>query len=277
MLPARIASAVVSFTDFDALAEKSPAIRSGVSCSSRIRSATRWYPRRRQATTAPATKKLGIPSAYRDLPRWCKMTGTPPWAGEDRQFLALAASHSDRRCRLLLLNSDNFGRKGKAEALVFMSAHAAAAPPASSSISDHHLATNFAAWSLTSAKSLPAKARQIVASGSADHKCGADLYFETLPAKRRKAQSALAVLQADNRNTVAMRSGPSCSSMIVSERRMYLSDFAATEAPAEKVLENIPMEMRDGASDGQVNIRFAPPSATLPSHSLMERKARGAQ
>jgi hypothetical protein len=45
------------------------------------------------------------------------MTGTPPWAGEDRQFLALAASHSDRRCRLLLLNRDNFARKGKAEGL----------------------------------------------------------------------------------------------------------------------------------------------------------------
>ena len=59
-----------------------------------------------------------------------------------------------------------------------------------------------------------------------------------------KAQSAFAVLQADNRNTVAIRSGPSCSSMIVSAKRTYFSDCAAIEAPAEKVLESLPTETR---------------------------------
>jgi hypothetical protein len=82
-----------------------------------------------------------------------------------------------------------------------------------------------------------------------------------------KAQSVLAVLQADNRNTLAMRSGPSCSSMIVSERRTYLSDFAASEAPALKNLESISTEMRDGAGASQVNIRSFP-HATLPYQSL---------
>jgi len=126
---------------------------------------------------------------------------------------------------------------------------AASAPAASVSTSRQCFATNSAAWSLISAKSPPTRVRAIVASGFADHNCGVDLYFETLPARRMKAQSVLAVLQADNRNTVAIRSGPSCSSMIVSAKRTYFGDRAAIEAPAEKVLESIDTAISRGGLD----------------------------
>jgi hypothetical protein len=163
--------------------------------------------------------------------------------------------------------------------------YAAAAPWASSWITGQCLATNFAAWSLINAKSLPERARQIVASGSADHKRGDDLYFETLPAKRMKAQSALAVLQADNRNTVAIRSGPSCSSRIVSAKQTYFNDFAATLAPAGKMHDVVDTPIsRRGAPDkvGSANIDVFPPcgpadsaNRKLACQALIERKAWG--
>ena len=106
------------------------------------------------------------------------------------------------------------------------------------------LAINFAASLETRSKSLPTSERHSEPSGWADQPPGAARYFEIEPESRTKAQSAFAVLQADNRNTVAIRSGPSCSSMIVSAKRTYFSDCAAIEAPAEKVRESLPTETR---------------------------------
>jgi hypothetical protein len=113
------------------------------------------------------------------------------------------------------------------------------ATPASASISRQCFATNFAAWSLISAKSPPTRVRAIVASRSGHHASGWPQFCATPPRRMTKAQSGLAVLQADNRNTAAIRSEPSCSSMIVSAKRTYFRDRAAIEAPAEKVLESI--------------------------------------
>ena len=106
------------------------------------------------------------------------------------------------------------------------------------------LAINFAASLETRSKSLPTSERHSESSGWADQSPEAARYFEIEPESRMKAQSAFAVLQADNRNTVAICSGPSCSSMIVSAKRTYFSDCAAIEAPAEKVLESLPTETR---------------------------------
>src|SRR6516164_8668073 len=121
---------------------------------------------------------------------------------------------------------------------------AASALPASASMCSQCLAINFAASLETRSKSLPTSERHSESSGWADQPPGAARYFEIEPESRMKAQSAFAVLQADNRNTVAIRSGPSCSSMIVSAKRTYFSDCAAIEAPAEKVLESLPTETR---------------------------------
>ena len=121
---------------------------------------------------------------------------------------------------------------------------AASALPMSASMCSQCLAINFAASSETRSKSLPTSERHSELSGWADQPPGAARYFEIEPESRMKAQSAFAVLQADNRNTVAIRSGPSCSSMIVSAKRRYLSDCAAIEAPAEKVRESLPTETR---------------------------------
>ena len=121
---------------------------------------------------------------------------------------------------------------------------AASALPASASMCSQCLAINFAASLETRSKSLPTSERHSESSGWADQSPEAARYFEIEPESRMKAQSAFAVLQADNRNTVAIRSGPSCSSMIVSAKRTYFSDCAAIEAPAEKVLESLPTETR---------------------------------
>ena len=132
------------------------------------------------------------------------------------------------------------------------------------------LAINFAASLETRSKSLPTSERHSESSGWADQPTGAVRYFEIEPESRMKAQSAFDVLQADNRNTVAIRSGPSCSSMIVSAKRTYFSDCAAIEAPAEKVLESLPTETR---CVGAVKANIDYPPATLPSDSLIASKA----
>jgi hypothetical protein len=136
-------------------------------------------------------------------------------------------------------------------------------------------AINVAASLETRSKSLPTSERHSELSGWADQPPGAARYFEIEPESRTKAQSAFAVLQADKRNTVAIRSGPSCSSMMVSAKRTYFNDCAAIEAPAEKVRESLPTEMRcEGAV--KVDIRLSP-HATLPSDSLIASKARRAR
>ena len=149
-----------------------------------------------------------------------------------------------------------------------------AALPASASMCSQCLAINFAASLETRSKSLPTSERHSESSGWADQPTGAVRYFEIEPESRMKAQSAFAVLQADNRNTVAIRSGPSCSSMIVSAKRTYFSDCAAIEAPAEKVLESLPTETR---RVGAVKANIDHPPATLPSDSLIASKARRAR
>src|SRR6476661_957378 len=121
---------------------------------------------------------------------------------------------------------------------------AAAAPAARCTISRQCSRTSRVAALETRSKSLPTSERHNALSGWADQPPGAARYFEIEPESRMKAQSTFAVLQADNRNTVAIRSGPSCSSMIVSAKRTYFSDCAAIEAPAEKVLETLPTETR---------------------------------
>jgi hypothetical protein len=143
---------------------------------------------------------------------------------------------------------------------------------ASAWISSQCFATNFVAWSLTSSKSPPTRPRAIVASGSGDQISRCARYFEKLPQRMTKAQSILAVLQADNRNTLAIRSGPSCSSRIVSESRRYLSDFTASEAPDEKYPASVSIDTRR-AGVAKVNIQN-PPGATLPRDSLIECEAR---
>ena len=87
---------------------------------------------------------------------------------------------------------------------------AASAPWASDEIASQCLATNFVAWSLTIAKSPPTRVRHRARSGSPLQLAGDPRYRLILPAKRTNAQSAFAVLQADNLNTAAIRSGPSC-------------------------------------------------------------------
>lgn len=167
---------------------------------------------------------------------------------------------------------------------------AAASPPTSSTMRSPFSRTNFAASSETRGKSSPTNARQIAASGSADQAEGADRYFATLPAKRTKAQSAFAVLQADNLKTDAMRWGPSCSSRIASDKRTYLSDRAASEAPAEKKRESVetPMSRRGGSDKvGSANIKIFPQcgpadgetdsvNSRLTCQLLSERKTWGA-
>src|SRR5262245_48084889 len=141
---------------------------------------------------------------------------------------------------------------------------AASALPMSASMCSQCLAINFAASLETRSKSLPTSERHSELSGWADQPPGAARYFEIEPESRMKAQSAFAVLQADNRNTVAIRSGPSCSSMMVSAKRRYFSDCAAIEAPAEKVLESLPTETRRvGAA--KANIDHPP---TRPCHLI---------
>ena len=152
---------------------------------------------------------------------------------------------------------------------------AASALPASASMCSQCLAINFAASLETRSKSLPTSERNSELLGWADQPPGAARYFEIEPESRTKAQSAFAVLQADNRNTVAIRSGPSCSSMIVSAKRTYFSDCAAIEAPAEKVRESLPTETRRVGAV-KVNI-WSSPHATLPSDSLIASKARRAR
>src|SRR6516162_3432546 len=147
---------------------------------------------------------------------------------------------------------------------------AASALPASASMCSQCLAINFAASLETRSQSLPTSERHSEPSGWADQTPGAARYFEIEPESRMKAQSAFAVLQADNRNSVAIRSGPSCSSMIVSAKRTYFSDCAAIEAPAEKVLESLPTETR---RVGAVKANIDHPPATLPSDSLIASKA----
>src|SRR6476646_5352724 len=121
---------------------------------------------------------------------------------------------------------------------------AASALRTSASMCSQCLAINFAASLETRSKSLPTSERHSELSGWADQPPGAARYFESEPESRMKAQSAFAVLQADNRNAVAIRSGPSCSSMIVSAKWRYFSDCAAIEAPAEKVRASLTTETR---------------------------------
>ena len=98
--------------------------------------------------------------------------------------------------------------------LASLGPQAASAPWASDEIASQCLATNFVAWSLTGAKSPPTRVRHRARSGSPLQLAGDPRYRLMLPAKRTNAQSAFAVLQADNLNTAAIRSGPSCSSWI---------------------------------------------------------------
>ena len=131
---------------------------------------------------------------------------------------------------------------------------AASAPWASDEIASQCLATNFVAWSLTSAKSPPTRVRHRARSGSPLQLAGDPRYRLILPAKRTNAQSAFAVLQADNLNTAAIRSGPSCSSWIASDKRTYLSDFAEMLAPAEKKRLSAEIEISRGGATRFKNI-----------------------
>src|SRR6476646_742480 len=121
---------------------------------------------------------------------------------------------------------------------------AAAAPAARCTISRQCSRTSRVAALETRSKSLPTSERHSELSGWADQPPGAARYFEIEPESRMKAQSAFAVLQADNRHAVAIRSGPSCSSMIVSAKWRYFSDCAAIEALADKVHDSLTTETR---------------------------------
>ena len=114
---------------------------------------------------------------------------------------------------------------------------AASALPASASMCSQCLAINFAASLETRSKSLPTSERHSELSGWADQPLGAARYFEIEPESRMKAQSAFAVLQADNRNTVAIRSGPSCSSMIVSAKGRISATALRSKRPQRRFLK----------------------------------------
>ena len=147
---------------------------------------------------------------------------------------------------------------------------AAAAAAARCTISRQCSRTSRVAALETRLKSLPTSERHNALSGWADQPPGAARYFEIEPESRTKAQSARADLQADKRNTVAIRSGPSCSSMIVSAGRTYFSDLAASEAPALKNRQSAATEISRGGS-GKVSTIIGDifPEATLPSDSLI--------
>ena len=111
---------------------------------------------------------------------------------------------------------------------------AASAPWASDEIASQCLATNFVAWSLTSAKSPPTRVRHRARSGSPLQLAGDPRYRLILPAKRTNAQSAFAVLQADNLNTAAIRSGPSCSSWIALSFQSPIGRITAAPTSSEE-------------------------------------------
>ena len=157
---------------------------------------------------------------------------------------------------------------------------AAASPPTSSTMRSPFSRTNFAASSETRRKSSPTNARQIAASGSADQAEGADRYFATLPSTRSGKCAARARLAegrsqcvpqgaCQSRKTLpSVRHCPrqSCASRIASDKRTYLSDRAASEAPAEKKRESVetPMSRRGGSDKvGSANINIFP-NAVLP-------------
>ena len=148
---------------------------------------------------------------------------------------------------------------------------AASAPWASDEIASQCLATNFVAWSLTSAKSPPTRVRHRARSGSPLRLAGDPRCRLMLPAKRTNAQSAFAVLQADNLNTAAIRSGPSCSSWIASDKRTYLSDFAEMLAPAEKKRLSAEIEISRGGATRFKNIGDNSPQTRR--HSRLARES----
>jgi hypothetical protein len=139
-----------------------------------------------------------------------------------------------KRCRAGV--SHQFGRMNLVEEYPVIQGHQlswnAHAPTASASISDQRFATNFAAASLTRAKSGPTSSLASLASGSGDQVSRCARHSEMLPAKMIKAQSVLAVFDALVENSLTIRSGPNRSSIIVSEMWTYFSFRAASAAPA---------------------------------------------
>jgi hypothetical protein len=132
--------------------------------------------------------------------------------------------------------SHQFGRMNLVEEYLVIQGHRltwnAHAPAASASISDQRFATNFAAASLTRAKSEPTSSLASLASGSGDQVSRCARHSEMLPAKMIKAQSVLADFDALAKNSLTIRSGPNRSSIIVSETWTYFSFRAASAAPA---------------------------------------------
>jgi hypothetical protein len=78
-------------------------------------------------------------------------------------------------------------------------------------------------------------------------------------------------LQADNLNTAAIRSGPSCSSWIASDKQTYLSDFAEMLAPAEKKRLSAEIEISRGGATRFKNIGDNSPQTRR--HSRLARES----